>query len=49
VKILRDGVRPDTLPILKQEELKILVDSKQLKALNYQLPLEILQLAKDVE
>jgi putative tryptophan/tyrosine transport system substrate-binding protein len=49
VKIIRNGVRPDTLPILKQEELKILVDTKQLKALNYQLPMEILMLAKDVE
>jgi putative ABC transport system substrate-binding protein len=49
VKILRDGVKADTLPILRQEELKILVDTKQLKALNYQLPMEILMLAKDVE
>ena len=49
VKILKNGVKPGTLPILKQEELKVLVDTKQLKTLNYQLPMEILQIAKPVE
>lgn len=49
VKILRDGVKPGSLPILKQEDLKVMVDTKQLKAFNYQLPMEILQIAKSVE
>jgi putative ABC transport system substrate-binding protein len=49
VKILKDGAKPGTLPILRQEDLKILVDTKELKALNYQLPMEILKIAKDVE
>ncbi len=48
-KILKDGVEPGSLPILKQEELKILVDTKQMQALNMQLPMEILQLAQAVQ
>jgi len=49
VKILKGGAKPETLPILKQEDLMILVDEKQLKAVGSQLPLEILKLAKPVE
>lgn len=48
-KILKGEAKPDNLPILKQEDLKILVDTKQLKALNWQLPMEILQLAQSVD
>lgn len=43
------GAKPETLPILKQEELKILVDTKVLKKLDIQLPMEILKVAKDVD
>ena len=48
-KILKGEARPETLPILKQEDLKILVDTKQMKTLNWQLPMEILQLAHGVD
>ncbi|HHO76171.1 MAG TPA: hypothetical protein ENN05_07050 [Deltaproteobacteria bacterium] len=49
VKILKEGVNPENLPILKQEELMILIDEKQFTALDAHLPMEILQLAKPVE
>jgi len=49
VKILRDGSDPSTLPILRQDDLNILVDTNQVKALGVNLPMEILQLAKDVD
>ncbi|MGC9323273.1 MAG: ABC transporter substrate-binding protein [Desulfomonilia bacterium] len=49
VKILKDSTDPSILPILKQDDLKILVDTKQLTALNMQLPMEILQLAEAVQ
>jgi putative ABC transport system substrate-binding protein len=49
VKILLEGAQPETLPILMQEELKILVDTNQMKELGIQLPMEILQIAKSVE
>jgi putative ABC transport system substrate-binding protein len=48
-KILKGEARPESLPILKQEDLKILVDTHMLKALNFQLPMEILQIAQAVE
>jgi len=49
VKILKGEAKPDALPILKQEDLKILVDTKMLKKLNWELPMEILRIAKSVE
>ena len=49
VKILKEGASPGSLPILKQEELKILVDTRCMKEMNLQLPIEVLQLAKDVD
>ncbi len=49
LKILKDGADPGTLPILKQEELKILVDTSQMNKLGIQLPMEILQIAQSVE
>ncbi|HHO74842.1 MAG TPA: hypothetical protein ENN05_00235, partial [Deltaproteobacteria bacterium] len=49
VKILIDGASPGSLPVLKQEELKIMVDIKRMNELNIQLPLEVLQIAKSVE
>ena len=48
-KILKGEARPENLPILKQEDLRILVDTKQMKALNWQLPMEILQIAQGVD
>jgi len=47
--ILKGEAKPDTLPILRQEDLKIMVDVKQMKALNWQLPMDILQIAQSVE
>ncbi len=49
VKIIKDGTRPESLPILRQEDLRILVDTNQLRELHYKLPLEILEIAHDVE
>lgn len=49
VKILKDGADPGSLPVLKQEELKILVDTNMMQKLNIQLPMEILQLAQAVQ
>lgn len=48
VKILAEGAAPGSIPIRRQEDLKILVDIKQMKALGIKLPIEILQLAKEV-
>jgi len=49
LKILIEGAKPEALPILKQEELRILVDTEQMKALGVELPLEILQIAEAVD
>lgn len=49
VKILKEGANPSSLPIMRQEELKLLVDVKQMQALGITLPIEILKLAKPVE
>ncbi len=49
VKILNEGVAPGSLPIRRQEDLKILVDTKRMQAMGIKLPLEILQIAKSVE
>lgn len=49
VKIVKEGARPEALPILQQQELRILVDTYQLKELAYRLPLEVLQIAEEVQ
>ncbi len=49
VKILTQGAAPGSLPILRQNDLKVLVDTKQMKAMGVKLPMEILQIAKAVE
>ena len=49
VKILKDGVRPDSLAILRQQDLTVHVDPKVVKTLGIQMPPEILQIAKSVE
>lgn len=48
VKILKEGARPESLPVLQQKELRILVDTNQLRELGYKLPLEVLQIAEEV-
>lgn len=46
VKVLKEGKKPETLPILKQEDLKIMVDTERMQALGLQFPMEILKIAK---
>lgn len=48
VKILKEGAVPEALPILIQEDLSILVDIEASKKMGIELPLEILQIAKEV-
>ncbi len=48
-KILKEGVSPDSLPILRQDDLTIMVDTSVLDPLGITMPLEILQLSKSVE
>jgi putative ABC transport system substrate-binding protein len=49
VKILINGLKPDSLPVLRQEDLGVMVDTKEMKALGIELPLQLLQIAKSVE
>jgi len=49
VKILKEGASPAELPILRQEDLSIMVDVDRLKAMQIELPLQILQLAKGIK
>lgn len=49
VKILKEGARPEDLPVLRQDDLSIMVDVDRMKALQIQLPMEILQLAKGIK
>lgn len=46
VKVLKEGVKPETLPVARQEKLDIFVDLDELKTMNLQLPTQVLQLAK---
>ena len=48
-KILLEGAKPDDLPILRQEDLTIMVDTDVLKSLQIELPMEILMLAKSLK
>lgn len=48
-RILNEGIDPGMLPILKQEDLKILVDTQQMQKLGIRLPMEVLQLAEAVK
>lgn len=48
VKILKEGASPGDLPVLRQDDLSIMVDVSRMKAMQLQLPLEILKLAKAV-
>jgi putative tryptophan/tyrosine transport system substrate-binding protein len=49
VRILVDGVKPDSLPIMHQDKPAVLVDTKLVKNLGIQLSSEILQIARPVE
>ena len=49
VKILKDGVKAESLPVMRQEDLGIMVDTKEMKLLGIELPLQLLQIAKSVE
>jgi len=49
VKILKDGAKPETLPILREEKLVIHIDLNALKTLGIVLPNQILQIAKPLE
>jgi len=47
-KILKGEARPDDLPVLRSQDLSIMVDTTVMQKLGIQLPLEILQVAKSV-
>lgn len=46
VKILKEGAKPESLPILRQENFVIYIDLNSLKQIGIELPNQILQLAK---
>ncbi|MEA2101487.1 MAG: ABC transporter substrate-binding protein [Thermodesulfobacteriota bacterium] len=48
VKILKDGIRPENIPIARQEDLSILVDMDSAKRLGIEIPISILELARQV-
>ena len=48
-KILKDGVLPESLPVMVQDDLTILVDLDTSKNLGIELPMGILQIAKKVD
>ncbi|MEA3224164.1 MAG: ABC transporter substrate-binding protein [Thermodesulfobacteriota bacterium] len=48
-KILKEGVKPEDLPVLQQKEFGILVDLENAKLYGVKLPIEILQIAKPIE
>lgn len=49
VKILKDGAKPETLPILRQQPLSVMVDTKLMQAFGIKLPPEVLRLARPVD
>jgi putative tryptophan/tyrosine transport system substrate-binding protein len=48
-KILKNNVKPGSLPILRQEDLSIMVDTKFMKTLGIQLPPDILRIARPID
>ena len=48
VKILKEGAKPESLPVMIQDDLTILVDLDASKRMGIELPMEILQIAKEV-
>lgn len=49
VKILLDGVKPEALPLVHQEDLNVMVDTKLMEKRGVELPFEILQIARSIE
>lgn len=49
VKILKEGKKPESMPILQQKDLMIIVDIERMQALGIQIPMGILQIAKPVK
>lgn len=49
VKILMEGVIPETLPVAHQPDLNVMVDTKMMEKRGVKLPFEILQIAKSVD
>jgi putative tryptophan/tyrosine transport system substrate-binding protein len=49
IKILKEGQKPDSLPILSQQDLTVYVDKKIMNALGIPLPPEILHVSKIIE
>ena len=47
-RILNDKLKPEDIPIIRQENLIIIVDLDAAKKLGIDLPLQILQLAKTI-
>lgn len=45
-RVLKEGVKPETLPVARQEKLDIIIDLVELKSLGITLPMQLLQLAK---
>ena len=48
VKILKEGVKAETLPIAQQQEPSIMVDEQMIQALDLQIPGEVLKGAKSI-
>jgi putative ABC transport system substrate-binding protein len=49
LKIIIDGVKPETLPLAHQQDLNVMVDTKMMAKRGVELPFEILQIARPVE
>ncbi|MFY9398625.1 MAG: ABC transporter substrate binding protein [Desulfomonilia bacterium] len=48
-KILIEGAKPETLPVLYQNELKILADEGMIRDLGIEMPLDLLELSRKVD
>jgi putative tryptophan/tyrosine transport system substrate-binding protein len=49
VKILKDGMKPGSLPIVRQQNLTVWVDMNLVQAMGMQLPPEVLHIAKPLD
>ncbi len=49
IKILKQGIKPEDIPVATQKDLNIRVDMDMVKYLGINIPLDILQLAKPIE
>jgi len=48
-KILKEGAKPESLPVMRQQDLTILTDLERIKSLGIQVPVEVFQLAKPIQ